>query len=102
MYMKTQHTQREWYYDSLGRRIRGGNQGIICELVRGIKTDQEIEANAKLIAAAPVNLDENIKTLNLLKIIVKHLPANAPEEVFTKITNRVKGLNQAIKKATEL
>lgn len=46
------HTKGEWYNNPLEGKIRDGNQGIICELVIGIKTDQEYEANAKLIAEA--------------------------------------------------
>ena len=88
--METKHTQGEWYNGSLDGKIRDGKQGIICERVKGIKTDQEYQANAKLIAEAP----ELLEALEKIKNSIKN---QSLEVRFGPTFIRVE---QAIKKAT--
>ncbi len=104
--MANQQTQGEWYNDSLEGKIRDGKQGIICELVKGTKTDQEAEANAELIAEVGTVTNETGYTPKQLaeqKDVLHRACLMAKEElVFGGNWDDAKRIiDEAIEKATE-
>lgn len=86
------HTSGEWYYNALEGKIRSGDQGIICNIIDGTKTDQEIGANGALIASAPELLETCQKALRYFERNIN--------ELYLKDDPKIIALRKAIKKAT--
>ncbi len=102
--MKTKHTKGEW---GITKRDRG-DYIIMCPSEIGIHlalvhnySDNNAEANAKLIAAAPENLQENIDNLVFLKTIEESLRLTDQFILLHECKARIKMTEKAIKKATE-
>ena len=85
--MKTKHTQGEWTLRSGINDIRSEDNYIIAQIGSANNNDQEADANAKLIAAAP-------KLLEALSLIAEGVGNGADRQGLHHIAVN------AIKKAT--
>jgi hypothetical protein len=98
----TKHTPGPWFISSNSNYVRaGGRHGWNIAFIE----DQEPykEANAKLIAAAPDEHNENVENLKFLEWLATQkdiisLMWSDKKELFYK---RIAGTKAAIKKATE-
>ena len=100
--METKHTKGEWSRvhsktkNGIETHINGGlgNQDDICQISKYVGMDKdEVEANAKLIAAAP----ELLEALQIAKCILDE-KIGSSTETYGDID--VSKINKAIKKAT--
>lgn len=96
--MKTKHTKEEWKISSvLSDRHQItilSKSRIIAEVVKWGDNKQEIEANAKLIAAAPELLEELI-------LLLKYVEDLGNLEGYWPENEQIHDCKRAIKKATE-
>lgn len=98
--MKTKHTHGVWV--SSGYRVdvdvADGLSGI-CEMSDWM-SDEEMEANAKLIAAAPELLEAEIQNLEFLKwLATKSMEFNMWSDKVQLLYERIAKTESAIKKA---
>jgi len=117
--MKTEHTEGEWMAnltqddrDDPGFEIYDKeNKNFICYFdpprivlsTRNQMTKEEIEANAKLIAAAPDSHNANLLSLEVLSTIESQIQNEQPISVYVikTISDAIKANSEAIKKATK-
>ena len=98
--MKTQHTKGEWRVVDSGGTVIALSQDrdrytTICKLETiPLRISEEVEANAKLIAAAPALLTEAQKLIDNIRDYLSDV-----EDVNSIIP--INALCEAIKKATE-
>jgi len=98
------HTKGKWinnpFMKFTGFRSIESDGKVICTLEAvKFESDEELEANAKLISAAPENLTDNIEWLNIHDELLKQ-NINIPKSLSDKIFNQVLKTKETIKKAT--
>lgn len=102
--MNTKHTPAPWEINPKAtRNVRQGNITIAnCSSSQDGSREEEEIANAKLIAAAPELLEEEIKNLEFLKWIAgKARDFNMWSDKVQELHERISKTELAIKKATE-
>ena len=102
--MNTKHTPAPWTVNPKAKtNIRHGNLTIAnCSSTHDGSREEEEIANAKLIAAAPDLLDEEIKNLEFLKWVAsKAREFNMWSDKVQELHERISKTEAAIKKTTE-
>jgi hypothetical protein len=103
--MKTKHTQGEWAFDDNEIYSESTDHGAaICTMntTSAHFTQEEVKANARLIAAAPTMLNALIEAEKLINSIRQYMPKsvqNADRFNFENINANV--IKAAIQKATQ-
>lgn len=107
--METKHTKGEWTFKTTHHKIEifsfvnGIAETDILNscLMNGedISTSEQI-ANAKLIAAAPDNFEDNVEWMQIHKELLKH-NIKIPKSLSDRIMNQALKSKETIKKATE-
>ena len=102
--MNTKHTPAPWTVNPKAKtNIRHGNLTIAnCSSTHDGSREEEEIANAKLIAAAPDLLEEEIKNLEFLKWVAsKAREFNMWSDKVQELHERISKTEAAIKKTTE-
>lgn len=103
--MKTNHTKGEWRVNTATDNVLyvySTTSGAICSIpILSEHLKQEMNANAKLIAASPELLEDHITDIVCIQDFINRYKKGETNDVVYFLENLIISKNAVIKKATE-